>query len=144
MPRANTVASRRCDGHAPLGDDAQHQSDERAVVGHDQVLRIGERRRPVHVMMVEDDHLHTLARAQGAEITETIGVRRVDNDQTMHAVEIHVGGVDGDDLLGVEVVELAHVAVHGLAQADMCDGVQACARRPWQRKRRNRCWCVWR
>ena len=120
MPEGEHGRLERRHRDPPLGDDAHEQRDQRAVAGADQGVRVEVVGQVVGVgVVVEGDHLHALAAAQVAEVAEPVGVHGVDEDQPADAVAVHVRRVHHGDGVGVQRLELAHVAVDGAAEADL-------------------------
>jgi hypothetical protein len=90
-------------GDASLGDDVDEQRHQRAVVrAHEGLARHARRQLGLVGVVIERDHLHMGSGAQIGEIPEAVGM-------------------DGDDrdAIRVESLELADVAVHSPAQADV-------------------------
>ena len=108
-----------------LGDDAHEESDQRAVAGADQGVGVEVRRQVARVrVVVEGDDLHPVPAAQVAEVAEAVGVHGVDQDQAADGVPVHIRGVDHGDGVGVQSLELTHVAVDGAAETDLGLGIE--------------------
>ncbi len=119
MPRANTVASNgviampRC-AKMPTSSVTSDPSAEltrlsgwmkaRQVAGQD--------------VVVEGEDLHVVARTQVGEVADAVGVDGIDKDQALDAAAVDVAGIDDRDQIGVERLEVAHVAVDRSAQRD--------------------------
>ena len=68
--------------------------------------------------MVEDDDLDVVALAERRELADAVRVHGVDEHETADGGEVDVGRVDDRHEVGVQGLELAHVAVHGAAETD--------------------------
>ena len=62
-------------------------------------------------MMVEDDHLDLGVAGDALELAEPLRLHRLDHDQAADGFEVDPAGLDDLELVGVQAVELAHVAV---------------------------------
>ncbi len=100
-----------------LGDDAQHEGDQRAVVGGDHVGRVDERRQVARrAMVVEDEDLDVGPFDEHAELAEPVRVIGLDEHEPPHLRQVDGAGVGQRDLIGEQGPKLTHVAVDGAAQ----------------------------
>ena len=75
-------------------------------------------------VVIEGDHLDAVPLGELAQVAEAVGVDGVDQDEAADGVVVHVGRVDDRDQVGVQRLELAHVAVDRAAQADGRLGIE--------------------
>ncbi len=115
----------RGNGDATLGDDAHEERDQRTVGRAHEVLGRDERRQVAGVTVVVERHnLHVVAGAQVGQVAEAIGVHRIDQDETSHALTLNVAGIDHGNEVGVESLKVAHIAVDRAAQAHRGLGIE--------------------
>jgi hypothetical protein len=135
---AKTVASSGRDRDLPLGQDPDERRRERPVVGDDHVLGSRPLRRLARVM-VEDDLLDVLVQSDLLELAQTGRVDGLNDDQAVDRVRLEPRGLDHVELVGVQPVELAHVAVERAGQRRDRRRGRAGARPASPRRRRSPC-----
>src|SRR5205085_4014595 len=105
------------DRHLALGEHADQRRRQSAVLGDDDVLG----RRPVGqlvAVMVEDDLFYRRIEGYRLELAESRGVHRLDDDQAPNRIQLEPRRVDDEiELVGMEAVELANIAVERAGQA---------------------------
>ena len=100
-----------------LGEDPDHRRRQRAVVGEHEVLGLDPVRRLAGVV-VEDDDLDLGVAGDALELAEALRLHRLDDDQPADGVEVDAPGLRDLELVRVQAVELAHVAVERAGERD--------------------------
>jgi hypothetical protein len=113
----------RRDLDAPVEQHLQHAGHDAAVGGHERVAGRG----LAGAVVVERDHLDVFPAAQRGEATEPLGARHLDQHEPPDRAMVHGPGLDARDLVRVQVVELAHIAVDAPVQAHARTGIQQLA-----------------
>ncbi len=106
-----------------LGEDADHRRRQGGVVREDEVLGLHPVGRLAGVV-VEDDDLHVGVPRHVLELPEALGMHRLHDDQPPDRVPVEAPRLDDVELVGVEPVELAHVAVERPREGDDRPGVE--------------------
>ncbi len=108
----------------PLGQHADQRRRQRAFLGDDRSRGIRPLRELAGVV-VEDDLLNARIERDLLELTEARGADRLDDDQAPDRGAVEAGGLDDLELVGVQAVEVADVAVEGTGQRNDRVGVEA-------------------
>ena len=104
-----------------LRQDRDHGRRQSSVLGADRVLGP----HPVELlarMVVEEDDLDLGASRSGLELAEALGMRRLDDDQALDLCRVDPPRLGHVQLLRVQAVEVAHVAVERSGERD--DGIR--------------------
>ena len=145
MPIANRLASKGVTGMPRSAMMRTQQRDERPGRRAHEVLGRDEGRQLlVEGVVVEGDDLHVVALAERSELADAVRVHGVDEDEALDRVEVDVARIGDRHEVGVQGLELAHVAVDRAAEDETRLGIELARRRPSPRRRRSRCCCAWR
>jgi hypothetical protein len=117
----------RRDADAAVEQEPQHRRHDAAVAAHDRRLTCGCTLMPG--VVVEGHHLHAVASCKLGQVAEALRVGDLHEHHSPHAVALQGRRLHRRDLVGMQVVELAHVAVHAPLQADATTGVQKLRRK---------------
>ena len=99
------------DLHLALTQKVEHRGSLGPVLGYHPVLALDEAGGlwPLGFVMVEHDHLHPRLAAQLSQITDAVGVGRVDDDKLADLALIEQAEVDDGQVLAVQRDELADI-----------------------------------
>jgi hypothetical protein len=107
----------------PLGEDADERRRERGVLRQHEVLGLHPVGRLPGVV-VEDDDLDGRVARDALELPEPLGMDGLDDDETADRVEVDATRLDEVELVRVQAVELAHVAVQRAREGDDRAGIE--------------------
>ncbi len=95
-----------------LGEDADERGRQSAVVREHRGVRVDPVGELGLAVMIEEDLLHRQIERNGLELAEARRVRGLDHDQAADRVRFETGDLDdGLELLGMQAIEVADVAV---------------------------------
>jgi hypothetical protein len=104
-------------GELAFRDHADQRRRQRAVLGDHRRRRVGPVRQLAGVV-VEDDLLDPAVEHDRLELAESTSANRLDDDQAADRREVDPADLDHVQLVGVETVEVADVAVQRRGQRD--------------------------